>query len=162
MSNVLASTCDWSLMYTDKQEYSPKMYSWKTSHKRTGDCKNFGVIPVHFPEVWGQRDLNSSPRGVPIVLDQNHVVWIKACVHAFPRHFVSNDERFLLLPLDGKQHSVSYFANAVLGVDVDHSWRSVVGCISKRAVVHHTHSGHFLNRRSNRWYTDRMRRKEEK
>lgn len=65
-----------------------------------------------------------------------------------------DDERLLLLSFDGKQHSVANFSNAILGIDVDHSWRTVIWCSSKRAVVHHTHSGHFLNSCCNSSYTD--------
>lgn len=59
------------LMYTDKQKENihVKIDSWRMSYKRTGNCENFGVIPFHFSEVRGQRDLNSCSCGVPIVLD---------------------------------------------------------------------------------------------
>ena len=102
----------------------------------------------------GYRDLNPCSCRVPIVLDQNNIVWIKAWSHPISRHFVPDDQRLLLLSFDGKQHSVANFSNAILGIDVDHSWCTVIWCSSKRAVVHHAHSGHFHNSCCNSSYTD--------
>lgn len=122
-----------------------KLKQWFKSNKWTRDRKDFGVIALHSPQVRGYRDLNSCSCRVPIILDQDNIVWVKARSHARSGHFVSNDKCLLLLSFDGQQHSVANFSYAVFGVDVDHSWCTVVRCISQRAVVNHSHSGHLLN-----------------
>lgn len=118
---------------------------WCKSNKWTGNGKDFWVIALHFPQVRGYRDFNPCSCRVAIVLDQDNIVWVKARSHARSRHFVSNDKCLFLLSLDGQQHSVANFSHTIFVVDMDHSWRTVVRCISKGAVVNHSHSCQLLN-----------------
>lgn len=146
-------------MYTDKPGNIDKTQCWTMLYKWACNCENFWVIAFQVSELSGHRDPDSGSCGVPVFFYQNNIVWIKAWIHGLSRHFVSNDQCLLLLSLDGKQHLVSYFSNAVLGVDMDHSWGAVVWGISKRAVVHYTHSCHFLNGWSHDRNTENTRRK---
>lgn len=120
-------------------------WNWFKSNKWTRNRKDFGVFALHFPQVSGYWDLNPCSRRVPVILNQDNIVWVKARSHAWSGHFVSNDKCLLLLSFDGQQHSVANFSHAIFGVDMDHFWRTVVRCISQRAIVNHSHSGHLLN-----------------
>jgi len=119
-------------------------------HKCAGNCQHFGVVPLQLAEVCGNRDPDPRPSGIPILLDEDHIIRIEACRHAFPRHLVSDDECLLFLPLDGQQHLVAHLAHAVLGVHVDDPWCAVVRRVAQRAVVHDAHPAHLLDGCGNR------------
>lgn len=118
---------------------------WRISNEWTGNRKDFWVIALQFPQVRWYGDFNPCSCWIAIILNQDNIIWVKTRSHTRSRHFVPNDECLLLLSFDGQQHSVTNFSHAIFGVHMNHSWRTVVWCISQGTVVNNSHSRHLLN-----------------
>lgn len=115
------------------------------SHKVLSNGQHLGKLAFPPAQAGGDGCLNAGAHGVPIVLNEDHVIGVEPGGHPRTRHAMPHNERLFLLSLDGQQYPVTHLAHPILVIDVDAARRAVVRGVPQGTVVHHTHPCHLLN-----------------